>query len=82
MPVLDIILDGDASTPELRDAEVHHFQSFKVTALPGGMQSGKPSVAFVIGPLPDGSYVFAETSMVLFQAAARAFAARYGDVLE
>jgi hypothetical protein len=78
MPSLGIILDGDNSAPEMDGKVIHHVQHFKVTALHGGMESGKPSVAFII-PLEDGSFVFAETSLRLFLTAADMFKARHGD---
>ncbi len=53
-------------------------EPFRVGGLPGGMASGKTSVAFDI-PLPDGRHVLAETSLELFLAAADALRARYGD---
>lgn len=70
---LRIILDGDNAMPELRGRECVHIQSgFAITALPAGLQSGKPSVAIVID-LPDGRYVFAETTLALLLTAADAF---------
>jgi hypothetical protein len=56
---------------------VHVTAPVTVTALDRGMTSGKPSMAFIIPP-PNGQTVLAETSMALFHAAAKAFAARYG----
>lgn len=49
----------------------------KIGGLEGGMVSGKPSVSFGF-TMPDGTTVFAQTSMRLFHSAAKAFAARYG----
>lgn len=80
MPALNVHLDGDTCRPDLiekRDQIVHVTDGMEVAALPGGMESGRPSVALRI-PLPDGQVVIAETSMRLFLGAARAFAARYG----
>src|SRR5262245_29180425 len=80
MPELRIVLDGEGAFPELADAsKVIHIQDFAVTALEAGMESGRPSVAFIF-ELPDGKVVFAETSMRLFQLAAQAFKTKYGDV--
>lgn len=82
MPQLNIILilDGDNCWPDLLDKDVILYQgSIGVAALPGGMQSGKPSVTLRFD-LPDGRVLIAETSMALFLSAARAFRARYGDV--
>lgn len=78
MPMLHIILDGDGAFEHLRERKQHHVQTFTVTALEGGMESGQPSVAVVI-ELEDDSYVFAETSLKLFLSAADALKAKYGD---
>lgn len=78
MPAMRIVLDGDNAFPEMVGKVIHEVQNFAVSALPAGMESGKPSVA-MIAELPDGSYVFAETSLVLFLTAADALRARYGD---
>jgi len=78
MPYLQIVLDGDKSAPEMAGKVIHHVQSFKITALKGGMTSGRPSIGLVI-PLEDGSFVFAETSLRLLLTAADAFRIRYGD---
>lgn len=74
-------LEGGGAYPELQGKTIHHVtDGMKVSALKGGMESGAPSVHFVI-PLEDGSVVFLETSMRLFLAAAEAFKARYGGQL-
>ena len=78
MPMLRIIPDLDGATPEYAGKEAVEVQDFIVGGLPSGMASGKPSVAFLID-LPDGRYVFAQTSLQLFLAAADALKARYGD---
>jgi hypothetical protein len=57
---------------------VHHVDTFAVAALKEGMQSGLPSVAFII-ELKNGEYVFAQTSLRLFLTAADAFRVHYGD---
>lgn len=63
-----IIPNGNGAAPEMLGKKVHYAQTMKITGLADGMQSGKPSVAFV----------FAETSLVLFSAA-DALKARHGD---
>lgn len=83
MPAMTIILDGDGTAePGFKEAleagRVHRVEDFVVAALAGGMKSGAPSV-FLQVALPDGSYVFAETSLALFLSAADAFKARHGD---
>lgn len=55
-----------------------HDAQIEVGALPGGMASGAPSVAFCFS-LPDGRVVLAETSLALFLGAGDALKARYGD---
>lgn len=82
MLALKIILEGDGCWPDLKGNEerIIHLKDageIEVAALGGGMTSGRPSVAIRLD-LPDGRVVFAETSMRLFLAAARAFAAKYG----
>jgi hypothetical protein len=78
MPVMKILMNAEGSLADVPPEKViHTTEPFTVACLPGGMSSGKESVSFLI-PLPDGRVVMAETSLQLFQAAARAFAARYG----
>ncbi len=82
MPMIKIVLDGDGALADRDPAKLLELEGpITVSGLPGGMQSGKPSVAFWFD-LPDGRTVFAQTSMALFLAAARAFRGRYGDVDE
>lgn len=84
MPTLAIKLDGDGSYPDLarRAADVIHLGEgappIGVTALAGGMASGRTSVMLRLD-LPDGRVVLAETSVRLFLLAADALRARYGD---
>jgi hypothetical protein len=81
MPVLRVVLDVDAhDDPSQRTTaghEVIHLPDpdMAFIRVPHGMTSGKDSV-FVQVFLPDGRVVMAETSMELFLAAARAFAAK------
>ena len=84
MNSLKLTLDGDNAWPDLRgkvgtDKVIHlsNGADIQLAALAGGMTSGRPSVMFRF-ELPDGRTVLAETSMRLFLASARAFAARYG----
>lgn len=80
MPAMNIVL-REPAWPELQDPKakvVHTTQPISVTGLEGGMQSGKPSVAFRID-LPDGTAVIAETSLALFLTAADALKAKFGD---
>jgi hypothetical protein len=85
MPSIHIILDGDGAFPEMKQAmidgtliEIDPNVEMKIAALPGGMQSGNPSVALCI-PLPDGRLVYAQMSLRMLLFAADAFKARHGD---
>jgi hypothetical protein len=80
MPItIHPVLDG--ALPQLKGQMIHHAQSFHLGALPGGMQSGKTSIAIIV-ELPDGrSHVFAEASLREFHAAAKAIFAKYADEL-
>jgi hypothetical protein len=85
MPALNIIMDGTGAWNDLEEkitgGNLIHYagEKIQIAALPNGMKSGKPSVAFRFD-LPSGTVLIAETSMALFLSAARAFRARYGDV--
>lgn len=72
---LKIVLDAQGAWPDLVDAEQGQLE--RIGALPGGMASGKASVAVVVR-LTDGRLVLAETSLDLFLGAAAALRARYG----
>jgi hypothetical protein len=82
MPSIDLRLEGDGAIPEMAEAikknRVHNAEHIVLSALEGGMQSGKPSVVIAI-PLKDGSWVHAQSSLRLFLACARALEIRYGD---
>jgi hypothetical protein len=65
-----------------RTVELPHDIPIRVETLDGGMQGGKPSVGFII-ELPDENIVvLAQTSVRLFQMAAWATFAKYGDLTE
>ena len=67
--------------PELADLNVHPGQLSNFThigVLPHGMVSGKPSICIGV-QLPDGKYVFAQTSLDALRAAMVAINARYCD---
>ena len=75
---LDVKLEGDRCWPDLArktDDQIICTESLSVALLPGGMSSGKASVALRID-LPDGRTVIAQTSHELFEGAARAFRGR------
>lgn len=81
MPHVSIKLDvdGDGAWPDFDAAKAKRGELIALSALPGGMASGRPSIGMRIR-LDDGSEVFAETSLQIFQAAAAAFRGRYGIV--
>lgn len=76
---IDIRLNGDNSFADVPPTKlVESKEPLRIAGLAAGMQSGKPSVA--IGTFfPDGSCVFAQTSLALFLSAADALKARFGD---
>lgn len=82
---MTVILAGDNAWPDLKDKEIVHLANnappIQVAALPGGMASGRPSVALRLD-LPDGRVVIAETTARLFVSAGRAIAARYPDLFD
>jgi hypothetical protein len=78
--IIDLKLDGDGAWPDLIDKGVIHLgedTTIGMCVLPGGMTSGRPSVAFRFD-LPDGGTVVAEASWRVLATAAQAIAARYG----
>jgi hypothetical protein len=82
MPSINLRLEGDGGIPEMAEAikknKVIEVDEIVLSALEGGMKSGAPSVSIGI-PLPDGRWVFAQTSLRLFLACAEALKIRYGD---
>lgn len=83
MVAIDLNLEGDGIWPDLRGKHVIHLtdgSTIGIAALPGGMRSGRPSVAIRID-LDGQRVVFVETSLRLFLAAADALRARYGQEL-
>jgi hypothetical protein len=79
---LKLNMEGDGCWPDLQDPKkkviLVQDTQMELAVLPGGMKSGKPSVAIRIN-LPGGAVVFAETSLALFLSSADAFKAKYGD---
>lgn len=85
MPDIDILLPNfEGEEPPFQqfideDRAVHHVTStIRAVCLPGGMASGKPSVALLVH-LEDGSAVIIETSLELLLTTADVFKAKYGD---
>ena len=70
----------DNSLSELKDKVlIEGGELYAVSGLSEGMSSGKPSVLLTVA-MPDGTFVCAQTSLLLFQTIARAMAVRYGDL--
>jgi hypothetical protein len=82
---LKITMDYTTSEPDqeylaaLNKREVIEAKLLEVAAVPEGTKGGKTTVGLIIR-LPDGRFVWAETTLALFQAANTAFTARYGAV--
>lgn len=74
MPAMSIFLNGDGAWPDFDPAKALRGEIVAVARLQGGMVSGSSSIGLRIR-LDNGREVFAETSMALFLAAARAFTA-------
>jgi hypothetical protein len=78
MAVLDVRCEGDACWPDLRDDPGvivlmgDDAPPIGLALLPGGMASGRASVAFRIA-LPDGRTVLTETSLALLDQALAIF---------
>jgi len=80
--VLKLDLNGDGAWPDLAEAGdrltwMGDGTVIQLATLAGGMDSGRPSVAFRLD-LPDGRIVCAEMSWLNLAIAAQAIAARYG----
>lgn len=81
---LVVLLDGDGAWPDLADkiarGDLVHLgdgSKIEISALPGGMASGLPSVAIRID-LPNGQTALIETSWRLLATAVAGIAGRYG----
>ena len=84
MPLMEIHTEGTGGhySEVLRRRKLIHMPEdvpIRVETLDGGMASGKPSVAFIMELPAMGITVLAQTSVKLFQLAAVATYARYGD---
>ncbi len=83
MSVIHIHLDGDQCWPDLKERLTDGTlcwlgdQPFEVAVLPGGMASGKPSVAIRIDV--EEMTIVLETSYNAFMTMANALRARYGE---
>ena len=77
---MSIVMNAEGMA-EGKEPDHHVTSMIKVGVLEEGMESGRPSVAMLI-TLENGETVLVETSLLLFQTAARAFAARYGWIAD
>lgn len=78
MAVLDVHVNGDGVWPDMKGRPIKKLELVGIAALPGGMQSGNPSVMLRLEA--DGQVYVAEVSLRLFQQANAAFRGRYGDI--
>jgi hypothetical protein len=84
--IINLKLDGDNAWPDLaanRHKVLHITEEpIGLAVLPGGMQSGKPSIALRIDwpemAANDADCLVAELSWAVLATAVRAIAARYG----
>jgi hypothetical protein len=87
MPMLNVNCDGDACWPDLRDDPGvialmgPDAPPIGLALLPGGVASGRASVAFRIA-LPDGRTVLTETSLALLDQAIKIFYASLAGRVE
>jgi hypothetical protein len=85
MPSMEIKTDGaggeygDVFQRQRGVIEMPHDVPIRIETLDHGMQSGAPSLAFIIELPQIGRVVLAQTSVKLFQMCAAATLAKYGD---
>lgn len=72
-----ILPDGENQLTFLQHYRVRDGKATHIAGLPGGMASGRASVA-IVGKLKDGTYALIQTSMRMFLQASAAFLGRYG----
>jgi hypothetical protein len=78
MPMIDLRLNADGMMRDVAPDRLRHTVGpIRIGVLEGRMTSGAPSVVIAVD-LGDGAWVAAETSLVLFLAAAEALRARFG----
>lgn len=83
MPVIRLILNGDAAFFDLQGREddvIHRTGPFTVAALAKGMKSGHPSLAIRVN-LPDKKVLIQETSVAAWLAVARALEGKFSHKL-
>lgn len=82
MTVLKVIMDMEGKAgechPGVPPADIQMGEINAIGCLPNGMSSGKTSVG-ISGTLKDGTPVYMELSLKMFQMAAAAFHGRFGD---
>ena len=77
MLALRIFVSADGMMEGEDPKKIVEATDISIGVLEKGTVSGAPSVPIAL-KLPDGTPVLAQTSLKLFQAAARVFAAQYG----
>jgi len=79
--VVQLVLEGEGVLAGLDENAVIHQGAGHITvsSLPDGTKSGNPSVA-IISKLDDGSYVFLEMSLAMFQTVNAGLRGRYGKI--
>jgi hypothetical protein len=88
MPQLEINVEGDGGAyAEVFKRCTRHVHlpdglSIRMETLDHGMTSGKPSVAIILELPAEDCVVIAQTSVRLFQMAAHATLAKYGDLTD
>jgi len=84
---VNLILDYTVSEPKseyleaLRNKEIIEGELQIITGVPEGTAKGKPTVGFII-KLPDGRYVWAETTLKIFQTCSTGLTAKYGVITD
>lgn len=74
-------LKAEKTEAQIIDATGPSIKQIEITAVDGGMGSGRPSVMIRVD-LPDGRVFLTETSARLFCSAARAVMAKYPKLFE
>lgn len=79
MTELHIILELDNALKGEDFSKLIQTEDITIGCLDGGMTSGNPSIGIIV-KLPDGKFVFAQTSLKLFQTANDIFFSKFGRV--
>lgn len=83
MHTVKLILDYTTNPPDpeyakaLKEGNVIEAKLLEVAGVPDGTEAGKPSVGF-ISQLPDGQYVWTETTLKMLQTLVAGLNGKYG----